>query len=151
MIKTLVVDLILILNVYKQCNWLGRLISNTVSNMYLKYFNVQFKWTLSILHSLKRYFLKDGYRITYLLVSCIMVASISFMTLVMTFWTNQAIVNIKYIFLTSDLLLNTVCIKPTRHKNSNKYTQGLILKVLRGFFHILTRIMLCLRNIYRQV
>ena len=68
----------------------------------------------------------------------------------MTFWTNQPILNIKYVFFTSALLLDTIFVKPIWNKNSNKYRQDLILKVLRGFFHILTSTMLSLRNIYRQ-
>ena len=122
LIKTLVVDLILILNVYKKCNWLDYFISNAVSNTYLQYFYTQLKWTLSVSHFLRWYFFKDGFSITCLLVSCIMVASISFMKFVMKFvMTNQPIANIKYVFLTSVLLLDTVFVKPTWNKNSNKY------------------------------
>ena len=73
------------------------------------------------------------------------------MKFAMTFWTYQPIVNIKYVFLTNVLLLDTVFVKPIWNKNSDKYIQDLILKALKGFFHILTRIMLSLRNIYRQV
>ena len=89
MIKSLVVDLILNLDVYKECNWLDHFISNTVSNTYRQYFYAKFKCTLSILHSLRWYLFRDGFSITCLLVSCIMLASISFMKFVMTFWTNK--------------------------------------------------------------
>ena len=43
------------------------------------------------------------------------------MKFVITFWTNQPIVNIKYVFFTSVVLLDTVFVKPTWNKNSNKY------------------------------
>ena len=110
LIKTLVVGLILILNLYKKCNSLDHFISNNVSNTCLQYFHNQFKWTLSILHCTTWYW--SGFSITCILIFGIIVTSISFMKFAMTFWPNHPIVNKKYVFLTSVLLLDTVFVKP---------------------------------------
>ena len=79
-----------------------------------------------------------------------MVASISFMKFVMTFWTNQSIININYIFFISVLLLVTVFVKPTWNKKFQQVHVAYILKVFKSFFfHILTKIVLCLRNLHQ--
>ena len=55
----------------------------------------------------------------------------------MTFWTKQPIVNIKYIFLTSVLLPDTVFVKPTWNKKLWQVHIGLNCKGLGNDFFIL--------------
>ena len=68
-----------------------------------------------------------------------MVASISFMKFVMTFWTNQSIININYIFFISVLLLVTVYVKPTWNKKFQQVHVAFILKVFKSFFSYLNQ------------
>ena len=105
----------------------------------------QFQWRLSVLHSLRWYFFKDGFGITYPLVSYIMMASISFMKFILPFWTNEPIINIRYILISSVLLLDTALVRPTWNKKFQQVDIAFNSKVLQKFFSYLNH-----NNVMRQ-